>query len=186
MHVRFARRQKMTRAHGYSVVSLAAVLVALWTNPVNADRPTFTDVDFSATDPFLTDQCGFPVQVHIQGKLIDTQVGDRFMTRGAGYSVTFTNLSTGQSFLYQVSGLQQVSETIEGNIHTFTFSFSGGGFRLITPAQGEKVINAGKTVDITVVNFSTDPPTLVSFEHAEHGNFKEFLTEELICSLLSA
>jgi len=35
------------------------------------------------------------------------------------------------------------------------------------------------------VNFSTDPPTLVSFQHTEHGSFKEFLTNELTCSLLS-
>jgi hypothetical protein len=66
-----------------------------------------------------------------------------------------------------------------------TFAFSGAGLRLITPSQGVKVINAGNTVDTIVVNFSTDPPTTVSFEHTEHGTFNEFLTNELIRSLLS-
>jgi hypothetical protein len=168
-----------------SAAAFALLLMLVWTGTARADRPTFTDVDFTTTDPALSQECGFPVQVHLQGKLIDTQVGGTFLTRGAGYTVTFTNLTTGTSFLYQVSGLQTFSEEIDDNIHTFTFSFSGGVFRLITRDQGEKIINAGKVVDVTVVNFSTDPPTLVSFQHSEHGNFKEFLTNEQICSLLS-
>jgi hypothetical protein len=100
--------------------------------------------------------------------------------------VTFTNLSNGQSFLYQVSGLQQLSLTVEGNIATERFSFSGAPFRLISPNLGVKVVQAGRIVDTAVVNISTDPPTLISFEHTEHGNFSDFaLTNEVICSLLS-
>jgi hypothetical protein len=100
--------------------------------------------------------------------------------------VTFTNLSNGQSFLYQVSGLQQLSLTVEGNIATETFSFSGAPFRLISPTLGVKVVQAGRIVDTAVVNISTDPPTLISFQHTEHGNFSDFaLTNEVICSLLS-
>ena len=166
----------------------AAVTLLFAFEPSNAkaDRPVFTDVDFSSIDAFLSEQCGFSVQVHFQGKLIDSQVGNRFMTRGAGYSVTFTNLSTGQSFLYQVSGLQQFSRTVEGNIATETFSFSGAPFRLISPTLGVKVVSAGRIIDTAVLNISTNPPTLISFEHTEHGNFSDFaLTNEVICSLLS-
>jgi hypothetical protein len=165
--------------------SAAAGLFAFGPSNAKADRPTFTDLDFSFTDPVLSAQCGFPVQVRIQGKLIESQVGDTLMTRGAGYSVTFTNLSTGQSFLYQVSGLQELSLTVEGNIATETFSFSGAPVRLISPTLGVKVVTAGRIIDTAVVNISTNPPTLISFEHTEHGNFSNALTDETICSLLS-
>jgi hypothetical protein len=151
-----------------------------------ADRPVFTDLDFSIIDEALSQQCGFPVQVHFQGKTIDTFEDGTQITRGAGFTVTFTNLSTSQSFLYQVSGLQNLSLTVEGNIATETFSFSGAPFRLISPTLGVKVVQAGRIVDTAVLNISTDPPTLISFEHTEHGNFSDFaLTNEVICSLLS-
>jgi hypothetical protein len=166
----------------------AAVTLMFAFGPSNAkaDKPTFTDIDDSFTDTDLSAQCGFSVQVHFQGKLIDSQVGNTFMTRGAGYSVTFTNLSTGQSFLYQVSGLQEFSQTIEGNIATERFSFSGAPFRLISPTLGVKVVSAGRIIDTAVLNTTTEPWTMISLEHTEHGNISDFsLTDETICLLLS-
>lgn len=90
-----------------SAAVFALLLTIVCTGTARGDRPTFTDVDFTTTDAALSQECGFPVQVHFQGKLIDTQVGGTFLTRGAGFTVTFTNLTTGTSFLYQVSGLQR-------------------------------------------------------------------------------
>jgi hypothetical protein len=166
----------------------AAVTLMFAVGPgiAKAERPVFTDFDLSVIDEALSQQCGFQVQVHFQGKTIDTFEDGTQITRGAGFTVTFTNLSTSQSFLYQVSGLQKLSLTVEGNIATETFSFSGAPFRLISPTLGVKVVQAGRIVDTAVLNISTDPPTLISFEHTEHGNFSDFaLTNEVICSLLS-
>jgi hypothetical protein len=151
-----------------------------------ADRPVFNDIDVSFTDSGLSQECGFPVQVHFQGKTIDTFEDGTQITRGAGFTVTFTNLSTGQSFLYQVSGLQELSVSVEGNIATETFSFSGAPFRLISPTLGVKVVQAGRIIDTAVVDLSTNPPTLISFEHTERGNVSDFaLTNDVICALLS-
>ena len=165
--------------------SLVTLMFALGPASVKAARPVFTDLDLSVVDATLSQQCGFAVQVHFQGKVIDTFIGDTQMTRGAGFTVTYTNLSTGQSFLYQVSGLQEHSLTVDGNIATETFSFSGAPFRLISPNFGVKVVTAGRTMDTAVLNISTDPPALISFEHTEHGNFSDALTEKGICSSLS-
>jgi hypothetical protein len=168
------------------VTAAVTLMFAFWPGIAKAERPVFTDFDLSVIDEALSQQCGLPVQIHFQGKTIDTFEDGTQVTRGAGFTVTFTNLSNGQSFLYQVSGLQQLSLTVEGNIATETFSFSGAPFRLISPTLGVKVVQAGRIVDTAVVNISTDPPTLISFEHTEHGNFSDFaLTNEVICSLLS-
>jgi hypothetical protein len=74
----------MPRSNGFCSVAFIVLGIAALTHTATAARPTFTDVDFSVTDPDLSEQCGFPVQVHLQGKLIDTQVANTFMTRGAG------------------------------------------------------------------------------------------------------
>jgi hypothetical protein len=164
------------------VIVLASVGVARLAPAVRADQPIFEEIDFSYVDPFLSEECGFPVGVTVQGTLIITSNGNTTGTRGAGYTVTFTNLDSGKSFYYKVAGLQSVSDSIAGDIETLVFSFSGNAIHVVVPGQGDLVHQAGRVVDTFTINFDTGE---VSFSETVNGTQKGALTDELICELLS-
>jgi hypothetical protein len=177
----------MTRRTGsralLTAIGLAAVLSA---SPARADRPTFTDDSFTFVDGFLSDFCGFPVQVHVSGKFIDKQDGDTFKTLFTDYTVAFTNLETGRTFSYKVSGQQSFDFSSGDGVFVDTFSFRGAFMRLVIPGQGAVLLDAGLVSDRFTFDTTTDPPTF-TYEHTDRGQHDDslLLTDEAICALLS-
>jgi hypothetical protein len=145
---------------------------------VVADQPQRIPIDDTFIDPFLSGVCGFPVQVHIQGTLIVGTKGDLLTTRGADYSVTFTNLDTGKSIVVRTSGLQLDELNLGEGVFNFTFS---GASRLVIPGTAV-FIDAGRTEQ--TITFDPVTGEIISFSFTQHGRH-DTLTFEMICMLLS-
>src|SRR4051794_31120171 len=113
--------QRLRRRH--YLMALAILLLTLSSSQARAQQPTINDLDITFIDPFLSEHCGFPVQVHIDGKIIEFAGGEKVIP--VRNLATFTNLSTGKSFFVRVTGPVQFTQTTEGNIRTTVFSFQG-------------------------------------------------------------
>jgi hypothetical protein len=173
----------MRKLYPAVLIALACLVIASSLRSIRADPPVFEDIDETFVDDILSTFCGFPVEVHLQGKLINTLQGNTVLTRGAGYTVTYTNLDTGQYFQYQVAGLQAISDTVDGTIETLTISFSGNVIHLIVPGQGDLVHQAGQVVDTITIDLTTGEGTITE---TVKGTQKGALTDDLICELLSS
>jgi hypothetical protein len=155
------------------VVSLLTFLAVL---PAVAARPMIVDVNEVIVDEFLTEACGFPVEISTTGTLIVRSRDGTVATTGANFQRTFTNLESGTSFTLRASGLDQFSSTDTG----FTFSFSGGA-RIVIPGQGAVFIDAGRTVG--AVTFDPDTGEVIDNEIVRRGRADNFSVEQ-ICALL--
>jgi hypothetical protein len=163
-------------------MALAISLLILSTGSAKAQQPTISDVDRTFIDPFLSEHCGFTVQVHIDGKVVQFADGTEIPVRDL---ITFTNLSTGKSISIRVTGPAQFTQTTEGNIRTTVISFQGNDGQIVVPGQGVVAIQAGRVVYVLIEDISTEPPTVISEDIIAHGNFRDGITDDLICSLLS-
>src|SRR5688572_6010110 len=79
-----------------SLLLLAGLLGVGPVQSARADPPEFATSDDTFEDPFFSEVCGFPVEVHIQGTVAFRTTG----TGGSDFSqlrVTYTNLDTGRS-----------------------------------------------------------------------------------------
>ena len=160
-----------------ALVALAAALPATSTR---AAGPEFIEIDDRYVDPFLSEFCGFPVEIHLQGKLIIKPVGAAVTTRGSGYRATYTNLDTGATVTQHVSGVVFESDVFEGNLYTYEFSFSGG--TKFVSARNGAVVSAGHQTFRVVVDLERFQLILV--ESRASGHFDSF-TAELLCEWLS-
>jgi hypothetical protein len=152
------------------------VLALLPTTPAFAAPPLIIHVNDVFEDPFLSDQCGFPVEVSTTGQLIIRSRDSMEDTTGANYKVTLTNLESGKSITIRTSGLQRISFTDT----SITFSFSGGD-KLVVPGQGAVFINVGRFVQ----TITFDPETgEVTVDTVNVGHPDE-LSIEQICALLA-
>ena len=165
-------------ASQFARLLVASLLTMLAVLPAGAAPPTIIDVNNVFEDEFLTQACGFPVEVSVTGKLIIRSRDGRQDTTGANFQVTFTNLESGQSVTIRTSGLQRISSTDT----TFTFSFFGGD-KLVVPGEGAVFINVGKFVE--TVTFDPETGELISIETVRRGRADE-LSPERICTLLDS
>jgi hypothetical protein len=133
---------------------LVLVLVAVALTPASAlaAPPTFqtVDVDFTLPpDPFVTAQCGFPVEVHgfgtwkisVHERRDGTIVEIDRLLRGSG--VTFTNLNTGVSYTSHSAGPSIITTYPDG-----TGTTAGPGIFDIVIVQGQGLLwkNVGRIV----------------------------------------
>ncbi len=165
-------------ASQFARLLVASLLTMLAVLPAGAARPTIIDVNGVFEDAFLTEACGFPVEVSTTGKLIIRSRDGREDTTGANFQVTFTNLESDKSVTIRTSGLQRISSTDT----TSTFSFFGGD-KLVVPGEGAVFINVGKFVE--TVTFDPETGEQISIETVRKGRVDEFSIER-ICTLLDS
>jgi hypothetical protein len=89
------------------MVAVVGLLAALLASAASADQPTIQQ--FPYEDHFVTESCGFPVQVDGVGKVVDISYTDaqgNFHDFQAGPTVksTLTNLVTGKTIVVNNSG----------------------------------------------------------------------------------
>lgn len=155
---------------------VASLLTMLAVVPARAAPPMIIEVNDVFADPFLTDVCGFPVEVSTTGTLIVRSRDGRMDTTAANYQVTLTNLESGKAITVRTSGLQRISWTDT----SFTFSFSGGS-KLVVPGQGAVFIDVGRFVETVIFNPETGE--VIAVETVRKGR-ADALSIEQVCTLL--
>ena len=164
-----------------ALLAACALAPALSPAPARAAAPIIQEFDSRFVDPFLSDFCGFPVEVHFHGKLLIQDVNGRQAVKGADYFTTYTNLDNGQTVTERLSGLQLNSAQTAGGVVTLNFSFSGGS--KITSAGQQALVNVGRTTQTIVFDAATGE--ILSFDSGFVGRSSDPLTLELLCEWLS-
>ena len=85
--------QKLQRTIAGMFLALGIVSFASF---AHAAKPHTDVIDETSIDDFLSDFCGFPVQVHVEATFIVSERGNAISVSGP-YKVTWTNLETGES-----------------------------------------------------------------------------------------
>jgi len=85
--------QKLQRTIAGMFLALGIVSFASF---AHAAKPHTDVIDETFIDDFLSDFCGFPVQVHVEATFIVSERGNAISVSGP-YKVTWTNLETGES-----------------------------------------------------------------------------------------
>lgn len=162
--------------HQFARLLVASLLTMLAVVPAVAAPPTIIEVNDVFEDEFLTQACGFPVEVSITEQLIIRSRDGTEDTTGANYKVTLTNVESGKSITFRTSGLQRISSSDT----TVTFSFFGGS-KLVVLGEGAVFIDVGKFVE--TVTFNPETGEVIEVETVRKGHVDEISTEE-ICTLL--
>jgi hypothetical protein len=134
-----------------------------------AGKPSKTPINVTVIDPALGAICGFAVEVHVQGTLVESQIGSRTLTRGVKYQVTFRNVESGKNFVLHVSGLQENGPTFQ--------RFSGTSLRIVVPGR-IVLLDSGRLV------LEFNPLTGEASVLMDTGR-NDTLPADLICELLS-
>lgn len=144
MHTVMAHARRLLFVGFTLIFFLTTALPAIGAPP---DFQTVTQ-DVTFVDQNATDQCGFPVQLHLLATLkISTHELNNGTTieidRGLHATVTFTNLTTGTSYTSRSAGPTIITTDADGNV-----SIAGLGiYDIITlPGQGMLIKNVGRLV----------------------------------------
>ena len=156
------------------VAGLLSILAVL---PAVAAPPEIIDINDVFVDDFLSEACGFPVQVNVTGQLITRARDGTQDTTAANYQTTFTNLESGMSFTARTSGLERISSTDT----TVTYSFSGGS-KAVIPGRGAVYINVGRFVE--TVTFDPKTGDVIDVDTVREGRADENGIE-IGCALLA-
>jgi hypothetical protein len=163
---------------------ILGLMAAATATPAAADGPQFIAIDGTFLDPFLSQQCGAPVEAHVQGTIIVKARGAATTsTTSVNYSVTFTNLDTGRAVALKTSGPSTQSyglDPVTGGVRLV--ATVTGVTRLAVPGLGAVYVDAGRSEHTLIL----DPETseVLSVEARRNGRPDE-LTIEALCLLLS-
>jgi hypothetical protein len=135
-----------------------------------ADRPEFFDVDDTFEEPFISELCGFPVELNVRGTLAAHGNAENMR-----FTLTYTNLETGRSVEVRRVGRTHQEEDAETGTIRFTLT---GARRLVIPGGGT-LISAGRYEE--TISFDPEEGEVVDVEF--HGRDDSF--DELLCELLS-
>lgn len=151
-----------------------------WVTAAKA-TPSFDEFDETFIDPYLTEICGFPVEVRFQSRLI-TQVQETTATTVQSIVLTYTNLENGRSVDVRTSGQERLYLDPESGESAYYFNGSNG--RLIIPGQGAVAFQAGRHGFTVFFNAVTGE---FEAEEVHSGVTVDLETplEELICDALA-
>jgi hypothetical protein len=173
------------RTESRQLLLLAGLLAAVPAVPAVADRPItiIQEADDTFIDPFFTDYCGAPVEVHLEAKWIFSFSGNTMTVRLADVVQTYTNLDTGASIVFKSSGVQTQESILDADAGLVYVSFRGAvGTRIVVPRQGAVFIDAG-LLEQSII-FAYPSFEIISFESTPRGRH-DALTPEMICMLLA-
>jgi hypothetical protein len=174
-----------------ALAGLAPAPALAWEDYEGGNRPYVYrfPIDESFQDPYLSELCGFPVQLSIQGGA----TGRFTFNRGTGLQVdtfnlhlrhTLTNLETGESEMaVEVYHDRSAWEVYPGGEYTGRVTvYQNYHYQITAPGVGPVEVSAGRTV----LEVIADPVTFewleweVVFESGPHHH-----DHELLCAALS-